>query len=41
MAAGLTDRVWTIADVVAMLEQKEEKAAQPKAVVLVPVKKRG
>ena len=41
MAAGLTDRVWTIADVVAMPEQKEEKAAQPKAVVLVPVKKRG
>lgn len=41
MAAGLTDRVWTIADVVAMLEQKEEKAAQPKVVVLVPVKKRG
>jgi len=41
MAAGLTDRVWTVADVAAMLEQKEEKAAQPNVVVLVPVKKRG
>jgi len=40
MVAGLTDRVWTIAAMEAMLRQKEEKAAQPKAVVLVPVKKR-
>ena len=41
MAAGLADRVWTVADIVAMLEKQEAAAAQPKAVTFVPVKKRG
>lgn len=40
MAAGITDRVWSIADVVALVEAKEREAAMPKPSGLVPVRRK-
>jgi IS1 family transposase len=39
MAAGITDRLWNMEDVVAMVEAKEAAAAQPKPSGLVPVRR--
>lgn len=40
MQAKIADRVWTMEDVVALLEAKEAAAAQPKPSGLVPVRRR-
>lgn len=40
MAAGVADHVWTMEEIVAMLEAKEAKAAAPKLSGLVPVRRK-
>ena len=40
MAAGITDRLWSMEEVVALVEAKEMEAAAPKPSGLVPVRRK-